>query len=1305
MGFHTDLQNTEEVYKKGMSNMRKLIYLFILLLSLSFVYFVLSDGSTALNFGVAEAAGQAPENPDDIYVSTGISISEFYDSFKAALKSDSTHIVSFEKKVRKNASSITVDGFIDLLLYYDKKLGDDVLERLTLKTTFTNSKEQEIVKRVMQTMLETLCGFLNIGYDTNFEDELFETVISNNSTVYGSLLIYGETEKKGDETDLTIKVYNTGKNDSAPTASSDQRTAEAIGGSEKEQTNSDPDKQQTAEKNKADKSESLKVGDKIAFGHYEQDNDLSNGPEPIEWQVLTIEDGRALVLSRYGLDSGKYYGSNYAVTWQSSLLRAWLNTEFYDSAFSLDEQTVIQEVINKNPKNPQSGVTGGHDTKDKVFLLSFEEFNQYLTDYWDRKCTATEYARKNGAIVKEDSGASPWWLRSPGGRTYFAAAVGEWGGLDMYGSMVMGALVIRPALWVNADEAEALIINDKPQSFTLKASATEIPVTDRLTLTAVAPGADAVRICQGSTVYREAQGDTAEVILSMNLGSYTFFAVASYNGVWSSEQCNSVTVKFTDVGDDSVVGMWKLKKYYEYGTQYRSYSSFFADSPLGVDSITLQFYEDHTFEKIVTADGIETTETGTWRRNGNEITVTPSMGGANVRYSVSSDSITCSGGNGKGVLSNLVFEYSGEPIRAEEAPEASIIIFGHYEQDGDPENGPEPIEWQILEVKDGQALVISRYGLDTQPYNKTKETVTWEKSSVRRWLNGEFYNTAFNSSEQKRIQQVKIHTPNTPGSSITAGNDTQDYIFLLSYDEAKFYFSSDAARKSLPTEAAKMNGADNLFSEWWLRSVGTYTHSALGIGPNGNIPRNGSDVDADKNIVRPAFWLKLEGEDISAAPTNVLDTTPHSLLEISAKDVSVGNILTFGHYEQDNNTLNGKEPIEWQVLAVEGNRVLLLSKECLDWKNFHNQWDKTVTWQGCWLRTWLNQSFYDTAFSDEEKYFILQVTNENPGNPELGLQDGNPTRDRVFLLSVDEAELYFSSDEDRLCAETTYAKAQVYPGFSHWGAWWLRSQGNYFSTTDYNFAAAVWNGHINTDGMATHTGNGMFVRPAIWVDLAGEEAQQQDQNGKYISGCSMKSYLSVGDHAEVLIQVGLKMRKEPAGAEIGYQAFSGKDLTILDGPVCKNGVVWWKINFLGYYGWVMEGQDGTYYLNKTPSGLSDNYDGTSTSGSAYDGNTSKETEIPRGGMVDTCPMRTYLKKGDMIHVKDSVSTGLNLRETPAGTKTGIQAFSKNEKGPVYFPVEDGPVCKDNKVWYKVTFLGYSGWVAEGTDGEYYLERQ
>ncbi len=118
---------------------------------------------------------------------------------------------------------------------------------------------------------------------------------------------------------------------------------------------------------------------------------------------------------------------------------------------------------------------------------------------------------------------------------------------------------------------------------------------------------------------------------------------------------------------------------------------------------------------------------------------------------------------------------------------------------------------------------------------------------------------------------------------------------------------------------------------------------------------------------------------------------------------NVGNIVTYGQYWQSNSRANGKTPIEWIVLRREGNKVLLLSKLCLDCKQFNTDYNN-ATWENCNVRKWLNQKFINDAFSQREQEKILATSIPNPDNAEYETPGGNDTTDKIFLLTIDEAE-------------------------------------------------------------------------------------------------------------------------------------------------------------------------------------------------------------------------------------------------------------------------------------------------------------
>ena len=190
-----------------------------------------------------------------------------------------------------------------------------------------------------------------------------------------------------------------------------------------------------------------------------------------------------------------------------------------------------------------------------------------------------------------------------------------------------------------------------------------------------------------------------------------------------------------------------------------------------------------------------------------------------------------------------------------------IVFFGAYEQDNNTSNGKEDIKWLVLEVKDGKALVISKYALDCKQYNTSGTDVTWETSTLRKWLNNDFINKAFSADEKAMIPTVTVSADKNPVYDTNPGNATQDQVFLLSITEANQYFSSDSARQCEPTDYAVANGVYvNSYSVncwWWLRSPGYYQFSAAYVYYDGDVDEYGDLVSDVYFAVRPALWIDL----------------------------------------------------------------------------------------------------------------------------------------------------------------------------------------------------------------------------------------------------------------------------------------------------------------------------------------------------------------------------------------------------------------------------------------------------------------
>lgn len=199
-------------------------------------------------------------------------------------------------------------------------------------------------------------------------------------------------------------------------------------------------------------------GSYVTLGSYEQDNDLENGPEPIEWLVLEAKDSSFFLLSKYVLDALPFNEEAGNITWAECTLRYWTNTTFLNAAFLPHEQELIQTTIVTTPDNPEYGTSGGNPTEDKVFLLSIQEAEQYLARgklYSESRYGLPTAYSDTWNLEKEDGNAS-WWLRSSGEEGYstsFISYMYTFGAVSTYGTYPdeSPGPGVRPAMWVSTD--------------------------------------------------------------------------------------------------------------------------------------------------------------------------------------------------------------------------------------------------------------------------------------------------------------------------------------------------------------------------------------------------------------------------------------------------------------------------------------------------------------------------------------------------------------------------------------------------------------------------------------------------------------------------------------------------------------------------------------------------------------------------------------------------------------------------------------------------------------------------------------
>ena len=223
------------------------------------------------------------------------------------------------------------------------------------------------------------------------------------------------------------------------------------------------------------------------------------------------------------------------------------------------------------------------------------------------------------------------------------------------------------------------------------------------------------------------------------------------------------------------------------------------------------------------------------------------------------------------------------------------VLFGTYKTRNADDR--DDISWIVLQEDNEKLLLLSKYVIDVMSFHDIDEETTWERCSLRRWLNWDFYDTAFSEAEQASILQVRnsnhdifevkkvvaidmstdrhqmwrnIRIPTTLKSL-----DTLDKVFLLSVDEAKQYktvlgqllveptpyamqkcYSAQCEPGALPDSEFHKTAID-YFEKWWLRTRGSLSDSAYYAG----LGISSWPVCSDKSVllgVRPAIWIKSD---------------------------------------------------------------------------------------------------------------------------------------------------------------------------------------------------------------------------------------------------------------------------------------------------------------------------------------------------------------------------------------------------------------------------------------------------------------
>lgn len=560
-------------------------------------------------------------------------------------------------------------------------------------------------------------------------------------------------------------------------------------------------------------------------------------------------------------------------------------------------------------------------------------------------------------------------------------------------------------------------------------------------------------------------------------------------------------------------------------------------------------------------------------------------------------------------------------MNREDAVNSATDREGHYRWGGGDEWHYfrfDPVRWRVLAVEEGKAFLMADRLLDCQPYHTEEGPVVWENSTIRSWLNGlsggenaagtdwrgqGFIDKAFSGAEREAILQTRVANHPNARYRTDCGNDTEDWIFLLSNEEvfgapsaaaSGFYAGSgkdDPAKRFRSTPYAKCRGAwwspvpgyrGNGF--WFMRTNGHTRESVTYICDFGYIYARGTIATCGDAGVLPALWIDLSKARIGAAGTvsskdiqagagreeegefrrdrdrivnPVVRRNPE---EPDGKDVTYA-LVRFGSYpqsevlpdaagatansvvdrdlhgrlesaawENDECELDGRryrrafsaggdgtrqaryfvrEPLVWRVLEVRDGTALLLSHAAVECEPFQTDL-RDVSWATCTLRSRLNgygaeanasgtdfsgsgASFLDNAFTAEERDAILEYPVRNEANYYFGMDSGEDTADRVFLLAEsglfvhDSAEIHGFGRRDEIPDRAKQFKPTDYA--IRKGVWQDSGEtGNVFwitRTTGYTHANVVY---VDESGCMYNRGilvtcKDAAVIPALVLDL------------------------------------------------------------------------------------------------------------------------------------------------------------------------------------------------------------------------------
>lgn len=305
------------------------------------------------------------------------------------------------------------------------------------------------------------------------------------------------------------------------------------------------------------------------------------------------------------------------------------------------------------------------------------------------------------------------------------------------------------------------------------------------------------------------------------------------------------------------------------------------------------------------------------------------------------------------------------------------------------------IKWKVIDSQPGKIEAICQAGwnafLDRQPYNEELVPTKWNTCSLRRFLNEDFLDNVFTEEERCRIISTEVPCEKNRSFGTSGGDSTVDKVFILSASEASRLIPDDYSKKR----------------KWWLRTPG-YTDYSVCFFSN-EVDYIGELVNIKEGplpypCARPVIWV-----DTSGIPQYTREVTKED-----KSDYKKGNEIEYGFDPH-------RGPIKWEILDIRDDCALIISKEIFRERFFdtkpEDDHDYIPLWENSNIKKWLNGVFFDYYFTEEEKQRVVVTNNQNNNVKKYddSIVEAHATNDKVFVLSSEEAEVYFTEDDKRCC--------------------------------------------------------------------------------------------------------------------------------------------------------------------------------------------------------------------------------------------------------------------------------------------------